>query len=93
MSHKKTDPTSVVRHSEMKSIASPALSKAAYRAHKKLDPKSVVREGEFMVGRALGKAAGKKGRKGRRHLKKLTSKQRAEYMVRTRGRKSKKMGR
>jgi hypothetical protein len=43
---------------------------------------------------AKGMAKGAAAKRGsRRSLRKLTSKQRADYMVRTRGRKGKKMGR
>jgi hypothetical protein len=79
---KKLDPASVVRKGEMASVVSPILAGAGKAMGK------AARKGA--KGMAKG-AAAKKG--GRRSLRKLTSKQRAEYMVRTRGRKGKKMGR
>lgn len=85
------------------------MAHQSYEDKKKLDPASVVRKGEMAsvvspilagAGKAMGKAAKKGMAKGaaakrgsRRSLRKLTSKQRADYMVRTRGRKGKKMGR
>jgi hypothetical protein len=85
------------------------MAHQSYEDKKKLDPASVVRKGEMAsvvspilagAGKAMGKAAKKGMAKGaaakrgsRRSLRKLTSRQRADYMVRTRGRKGKKMGR
>lgn len=54
--------------------------------------KAVGKAAARTLGKGVGKAAKRKKRPSR-HLAKLTSKQRAEYMVRTRERKSKKMGR